>query len=121
MNDDHYPVEWGPPEDRRFTCSCGNPDPAHIDIELDALRVRCGELAQQLVDAGILHLADESDIYHLRARVADLEKALNQLLPDQDPLDAEIVCDYCGATVPFDDAQNEHEPGCPWLLMHPKP
>lgn len=24
-----YPEEWGPSTDRRLTCACGNPDPAH--------------------------------------------------------------------------------------------
>ena len=25
----HYPVEWGPSTERRLTCACGHPDPAH--------------------------------------------------------------------------------------------
>jgi hypothetical protein len=45
-------------------------------------------------------------------------EALRKLLPEQDPLDAEIVCDYCGATVPFDEAQNEHKEDCPWLMTY---
>jgi hypothetical protein len=31
MNERHYPEEWGPSNDRRLTCSCGNPDPSHMD------------------------------------------------------------------------------------------
>ncbi len=27
----HYPEEWGPSDDRRLTCVCGNPDPDHVD------------------------------------------------------------------------------------------
>lgn len=27
----HYPVEFGPSDNRRLECSCGNPDPAHAD------------------------------------------------------------------------------------------
>lgn len=26
-----YPEEWGPSDNRRLTCSCGNPDPEHMD------------------------------------------------------------------------------------------
>lgn len=26
----HCPEEWGPSDDRRLTCSCGNPDPGHM-------------------------------------------------------------------------------------------
>ena len=43
--------------------------------EIHALRTRCEELAQQVVDAGLLHLADESDIYQLCARIKKLEHA----------------------------------------------
>lgn len=27
----HRPEEWGPSDNRRLTCSCGNPDPWHMD------------------------------------------------------------------------------------------
>ena len=27
----HRPEQWGPSDNRRLTCSCGNPDPAHMD------------------------------------------------------------------------------------------
>lgn len=27
---EHYPEEWGPSDNRRLTCSCGNPDPGHM-------------------------------------------------------------------------------------------
>jgi len=57
----------------------------------------------------------------LVGRVAERDRyreALRKLLPEQDPLDAEIVCDYCGATVPFDEAQNEHKEDCPWLMTY---
>lgn len=26
----HYPEEWGPSDNRKLTCSCGNPDPDHL-------------------------------------------------------------------------------------------
>ena len=26
----HYPEEWGPIDNRRLTCVCGNPDPFHV-------------------------------------------------------------------------------------------
>jgi hypothetical protein len=29
----HYPEEWGPSNDRRLTCICGNPDPNHVVTE----------------------------------------------------------------------------------------
>jgi hypothetical protein len=25
----HYPEEWGPSDNKRLTCVCGNPDPGH--------------------------------------------------------------------------------------------
>ena len=29
-NAEHHPEEWGPSDDRRLTCSCGNRDPNHM-------------------------------------------------------------------------------------------
>ena len=31
LKESHYPEEWGPPNARRLTCICGNPDPSHND------------------------------------------------------------------------------------------
>jgi hypothetical protein len=28
-----HPEEWGPSDARRLTCACGNPDPAHWEVE----------------------------------------------------------------------------------------
>ena len=42
--------------------------------ELAQLRARCEELATQYADIAALHLADESTVVQLRARVGELEK-----------------------------------------------
>lgn len=36
MDTKHYPEEWGPSWDRRLTCVCGHPDPAHMDAQAAA-------------------------------------------------------------------------------------
>jgi len=66
------------------------------------------------------HLAGHCPYCAVESERDRYREALEKLLPKQDPLDAECVCDYCGATVPWDEAQYEHKPDCPWLLIHPK-
>lgn len=36
----HHPEEWGPSSARKLTCSCGNPDPAHLERGAEAPKGR---------------------------------------------------------------------------------
>ena len=93
--------------------------------DIDALRARVDAL-MGLLSASEARVAELSRAYavqglaieEMRADRDRYREALRKLLPEQDPLDAEIVCDYCGATVPFDEAQNEHKEDCPWLMTY---
>lgn len=68
-----------------------------LEAELTALRKRCEDLAQELVDAGELHLADETDLVHLRKRNAELESMAPYV---------ESSGHYCdGMTAAWSDAQ----------------
>jgi hypothetical protein len=52
--------------------------------QVDALRFRCEELARMTVEAGELHLADESDIFRLMSLLVKAEL-------DQDELTREVA------------------------------
>lgn len=55
----------------------------------------------------------------LTARVQALEGMLKKILPEQNPLHAEISCDYCTAFQNMDlDEEDSHDPDCPWLLVY---
>jgi len=52
---------------------------------------RCEALSAQLLDADMLHLADESDIYQLTKRVAELEGPVNFALRERDLWQAQCL------------------------------
>lgn len=64
---DHYPEEWGPSSDRRLTCVCGNPDPAHMDHVAQALaEAHAATAAPWPATRDVARLDDMSPSGHLR-------------------------------------------------------
>ena len=80
-----------------------------LTAERDALRVRVAELEAWISEDGLSVLIAERDRYR---------EALRSILPSQDPLEAELICDWCGEETPFDQAQGKHADNCPWLLAY---
>ena len=76
----------------------------HIKAHTEATSLRNDNLALCYLD-----VCRQSDRYRA---------ALQKLLPEQDPLDAEVMCDYCTASVPWDDKPHKHDADCPWLLIY---
>ena len=105
-------------EDRRQWPSCGHiatsvcfacyVDRGHeldlVTAERDALKARCEELAERIVDADALHLADEQGIRNLEARIAELEAQVSRRV-------AEVVeqCRGCHLCAPAPEPAD----GCP--------
>jgi len=87
----HYAAEW--PIDWLPSSAYGRLRAALS--ELEGLRERCAALAQQVVDAGELHLADESTIANLNRKLSDqgmsLELAHAGLAKDSMEVDAIIA------------------------------
>lgn len=59
MGQTHHPEEWGPSTARRLTCSCGHPDPAHMDAPTVAMNP-IAQLGQAISDA--LDAAPAADV-----------------------------------------------------------
>ena len=86
------------------------------------LELRIKELEDEAKDVDARHAKvievwkkEENDWIEKNRRY---KEALQSVLPTQDPLDAELVCDWCGASVDLDEAEGKHDMDCPWLLAH---
>ena len=92
---------------------CGMPHTVHPNVadEIESLRARIDDLSRAYAGAGLAieELTAERDRYR---------EALRSILPSQDPLEAELICDWCGEETPFDQAQGKHADNCPWLLAY---
>ena len=84
---------------------------AQAEVDRDKARARVAELSRAYAVQGLVieELTDERDRYR---------EALRSVLPSQDPLEAELICDWCGEETPFDQAQGKHADNCPWLLAY---
>lgn len=84
----------------------------------------CKEIIDDGVDCDCLATVDTQalvfKVQKLEERSGILEQALTKILPRQDPLLAELYCDFCGATFdPWLGSGQNHKSDCPWLIMNP--